>query len=121
MDFVKEIQNVLETERLLTARLVDSVLRVSQLASSATPEMQDMFRQWLGLVGEQVLRECGEKGECNISATAQKIGIEETTLFSLLVSLHRAGKIRIDNVHFSGGNGRDSEACECLINGTLKG
>jgi len=98
----------------LTARLVDSVLRVGQLASLATPEMQDMFHRWLGLVGEQVLRECGEGGECDVSAAAQKIGIEETTLFSLLASLHRAGRIRIENVRFSCGSGRNSEACECL-------
>jgi predicted transcriptional regulator len=61
-----------------------------------------------------VLREIKEKGECDIPALAQSIGVSETTLFSLLVSLHRSGKIRVEAVRFSDGDGRNSESCECL-------
>jgi len=113
-DVIREIRDALESERLLTARVADSILRLGQLASVSTPEMQDMFHQWLGLVGAQVIREAGEKGECDVPTMAQSIGIGETTLFSLLVSLHRAGKIRIETVRFSAGEGKNSEACECL-------
>ena len=119
-NIVKEIREVLESERLLTARLVDSVLRTSQVASVATPEMQDMFGQWLALIGEQVLREIFDKenaggGECDVRALAQSIGVSEATLFSLLVSMHRSGKIRVDTVRFSAGNGKNTEACGCLM------
>ena len=114
-DVMREIRDALESERLLTARVADSILRLGQLASVATPEMQDMFHQWLGLIGGQVIREAGEKGECDISSVARSIGIGETTLFSLLVSLHRAGKIQIETVRFSPGGGKNSEACECLV------
>ena len=86
-DITLEIKNVLDTERLLTARMVDSILRVSQMASYATPEMQEMFNQWLSLVGEQVLREV--EGECDVPAIARSIGVSETTIFSLLMFLHR--------------------------------
>ena len=119
-DIALEIKNVLDSERLLTARMVDSILRASQMASFATPEMQEMFNQWLGLVGEQVLRECGEsesnkKGECDVPALARTIGVSEATIFSLLVFMHRSGRIRVNAVRFSKGDGKNTEACSCLM------
>jgi hypothetical protein len=113
-DIAREIKNVLESERLLTARMVDSILRVSQVASVATPEMQEMFHQWIGLVSDQVLREVSENGECHVPALASSIGVSESTLFSLLVFLQRSGKIRVETVRFSPGDGKNSEVCQCL-------
>ena len=116
-DIESAIKNVLDSERLLTARMVDSILRTCQVASNATPEMQEMFNQWLGLVGEQMLREAGEtdgKSECDVSAVARAIGVSEATIFSLLVFLHRSGRIRVETVRFSSGDGKNSEACSCL-------
>ena len=112
-DIELDIKNVLDTERLLTARMVDSILRTCQVASYATPEMQEMFNQWLGLVGEQVLRECGE-GSCDVPAAARTIGVSEGTIFSLLGFLHRSGRIRIETVSFTDGEGKNTEACSCL-------
>ena len=113
-DIALDIKNVLDSERLVTARMVDSILRTSQLASFATPEMQEMFHQWLSLVGEQVLRQGGEKGECDISEIARSIGVSEFTIFSLLTFLHRSGRIRVESVRFSDGDGKNSESCSCL-------
>ena len=113
-DIGLDIKNVLDTERLLTARMVDSILRTCQMASYATPEMQEMFNQWLGLVGEQVLRECGEGNSCDVPALARAIGVSEGTIFSLLAFLHRSGRIRIETVRFSSGDGKNTEACSCL-------
>jgi len=113
------IKNLIDAERLLTARMVDSVTRVGQLASYATPEMQEMFNQWLTLVGEQLLREtgkAGEKGDCDIPAAARSIGVSETTVFSLLAFLHRSGRIRVETVRFSDGGGKNTEVCSCLTN-----
>jgi hypothetical protein len=115
----ESVKEVLESERLLTARLVDSVLRTSQMAGLATPEMREMFDQWLSIVARQVLRELeetmGEKRECDLPALAKNIGVEETTLFSLLIFLHRSGKLRIEGLRFSPGQGKNTEACDCLI------
>ena len=116
-DFDLAIKNLIDTERMLTARMVDSIMRTSQMASYATPEMQEMFNQWLNLVGEQMLREAGEtegKSECDISALARSIGVSEGTIFSLLAYLHRSGRIRVETVRFSSGDGKNSEACSCL-------
>ncbi|GHS91193.1 hypothetical protein AGMMS49957_17960 [Synergistales bacterium] len=114
---IKELKEVLESESLLTARMVDSVLRTNQLASSATPEMLEMFGQWLSLVSAQVLRETEEKsdgGECDVVSLARSIGVSEATVFSILLSLHRTGKIRVNTVRFSKGDGRNTESCPCL-------
>ena len=113
-DIELAIKNVLDAECLITSRMVDSILRTSQLASYATPEMQEMFDKWLSLVGEHVLRECGENGECDVPATARSIGVSEATIFSLLVFLHRSGRIRMETVRFSNGNGNNTEACSCF-------
>jgi len=112
-DMELTIKNLIDTERLLTARMVDSITRTSQMAAYATPEMQEMFNQWLNLVGEQVLREA-KNHECDIPALARSIGVSESTIFSLLVSLHRSGKIRVENVRFSDGDGKNPEVCTCL-------
>lgn len=119
-DIILEIKHALDSERLLTARMVDSILRTSQVASSATPEMQEMFNQWLNLVGEQVLREAGkssqgnQSGECDVPALARSVGVSEATIFSLLVFLHRSGRIRVEAVRFSNGDGKNLETCSCL-------
>jgi DNA-binding MarR family transcriptional regulator len=113
-NILMEIRETLESERLVTARLVDAVLRADRLAASATPEMTDMFGEWISLVGARVLREAEERGGCDVSALARAIGVSETTVFSILVSLHRSGKIRVESVRFSKGDGRDAEACDCL-------
>ncbi|MDR3231778.1 MAG: cupin domain-containing protein [Synergistaceae bacterium] len=118
-DMMKQVRDVLDSERLLTARMVDSVLRAAQMASLATPEMQDMFGQWLNVIGNQVLYEVEEKGECDIPALAGRIGVEETTLFSVLAFLHRSGRIRIEKLSFSPGKGKNTEACECLTQGRV--
>ena len=112
-DIELDIKNVLDSERLLTARMVDSILRTCQMASYATPEMQEMFNQWLALVGEQLLRECGES-VCDVPAAARTIGVSEATIFSLLGFMHRSGRIRIETVSFSSGDGKNTEACSCL-------
>jgi hypothetical protein len=121
MDISREIKDVLDSERLLTARMVDSVLRATQMASLATPEMQEMFGKWLGLVGDQVLREVTEKStegsdecECDLPSLARSIGISEATLFSILASLQRSGKIRVQTLRFARGDGKNLEACSCL-------
>ncbi len=39
------LQDYLDSCRLVTARLVDSIARSSQMASSRTPEMEELFCQ----------------------------------------------------------------------------
>ena len=43
-DIFEEMKKLLDSEGLVTARLVESVTKTSQLTASTVPEIQDLFR-----------------------------------------------------------------------------
>ena len=112
-EFMKEFKEALEVEKLITARLVDSVARSARLASSVTPEMQELFEQWISLISSQIMRET--KGcEIDIPATAEKIGVRESSLLSLILCMQRNGSINVQKITFLKGSGKNEEVCDCL-------
>lgn len=111
----QEIKKLLDSEGLVTARLVESVTRTAQMASTTVPEIQDLFFQWLSLIGGEVARMASSAPDMDIASTARMIGIEESSLLSLLLMLHREGKLSIKSVRIDKGKGRNSEICSCLI------
>ena len=112
-EFIEKFKEALEAEKLITARLVESVARGVQLASSVTPEMQELFEQWVTLITLQIMREA-DGLEIDIPATAQKIGIKESSLLSLILYMQRNGSINVRKITFSNGNGKNEEICNCL-------
>ena len=112
-EFMKEFREVLEAEKLITARLVDSVARTAQLASSVTPEMQELFDQWVSFIVSQVMREA-EDCEIDIPAAAERIGVKESSLLSLILYMQRNGSINVQKITFLKGDGKDGEMCDCL-------
>lgn len=114
MPFADDLRRLMDAERLVTARLVESVLSTSRLAGMATPELQDLFQEWLAVMGAHILEEAAGPVRRDMASWAEALGIGETSLFSLLVQLHRSGAIRIRAVEFEPGDGRDTERCGCL-------
>lgn len=112
---LQEIKRLLDSEGLVTARLVESVTRTAQMASTTVPEIQDLFSQWLSLIGGEVARMAASAPEMDIVSTAQMIGIEESSLLSLLLMLQREGKLTIESVRIGKGRGKNSEICSCLM------
>lgn len=112
-ELIKEIKEAIDAEKLITARLVDSVSRTAQLAGGTTPEMQELFTQWISLITSQIMRECKD-GEIDLPNIAEKIGVKETTLLSLLLSMQRSGKLRIGKIAFLTEGLNDDEVCNCL-------
>lgn len=110
-----EIKKLLDSEGLVAARLVESVTRTAQMAATTVPEIQDLFSQWLSLIGGEVLRMSEVAPEMDILATAKMIGIEPSSLLSILLLLHRAGRLSIGAVRIDKGTGRNSEICSCLM------
>ena len=108
---------MIDSLKLVSARLIESISRTSQLASSATPEMQRIFAEWLALVSGQLLGCLGDGGDVDIRGVARRIGIDESTVLSLLLALHRGGKIRIESVRAVVTDAPDTEICECLLKG----
>ena len=113
-DLKDDLKRLMDAERLVTARLVESVLRTSRLAGTATPELQDLFREWLGVMGSHILEEVEGPARRDVAAWARELGIGEVSLFSLLVQLHRSGAVRIRAVELEPGDGDDAERCDCL-------
>jgi len=112
-EFMKEFKEALNAEKLITARLVDSVAKNVQLSSSITPEMHDLFGQWVSLIASQVMREA-ESCEMDISTVAAKIGIKESSLLSLILYLQRSGSISVKKITFVESNGKNEDVCSCL-------
>ena len=112
-EFMKEFKEVLEAEKLITARLVDSVARGARLASSVTPEMQELFEQWVSFIASEVIREADDC-EIDIPAAAKRIGVKESSLLSLILYMQRNGSINVQKITFLKGDGKDEEICGCL-------
>jgi hypothetical protein len=111
---IEDMKNMLDSTALVTARMIDSVISNSQLASSTTPEMQNLFRSWLEFVAGEVKRKLVEKGDLSaeeIQKTANDIGITTNTLLSLVLYLQRKGDIRVDAIRISPGSGLNTEVC----------
>lgn len=112
---IQEVKRLLDSEGLVTARLVESVTRTAQMASTTVPEIQDLFSQWLSLIGGEVARMAASSPKMDIASTANRIGIEESSLLSLLLMLQREGALSIESVRIGKGKGKNSEICSCLM------
>ncbi len=91
----QDMEEFVKSLELVSARLIESVTKASQLASSQTPEMRLLFEEWLELVGGEIIE--ASKGEHLIEPMelAKKIGVSPSTILSLALALHRQGKIEI--------------------------
>lgn len=98
---------------LISARLLDCITKASQTACSSTPEMQQLFSQWLDLIGEQII-DASKSGILKPGELALEIGITPDTVISLATALHRQGKIRINSLSVSEGSGKNHDICGCL-------
>lgn len=107
------LQAYLDSCRLVTARLVESVVRNSQWALSTTPEMEELFGQWREIMAHQILNHCPE-GTLDPESVAKEIGVTPSTVLSLLLALHRSGEITLRSIQFEQGPGANREICDCL-------
>ncbi|MDD2207516.1 MAG: hypothetical protein WCQ97_08045 [Aminobacterium sp.] len=111
---LKELKNLVESSSLVTARLIEAVSLNSQLASSSTPEMQDLFHQWINYIAGEILNIANKNETVNVKEVAESIGVCETTILSLLLYLERNGSIIVENVTVKKGKGENQELCHCL-------
>lgn len=110
----EEMKRVLDSEVLVTARLVESVTKVAQMSSFTHPELDGLFLQWLSLVAGQVQRVAGSQKEISIPSVAQEIGVSPSAFLAILLHLQRQGELTIDSVTIGRGTGRNEDLCECL-------
>jgi predicted transcriptional regulator len=99
----------------VTARLIESIFQTAQLAGANTPEIRELFQHWLDFLSLDILRTLEKDAEIDVNKEAQRIGITPSSLLTLLVSLHRQGKICISSVKALRDNAANRELCHCLI------
>lgn len=113
-DIFKEMKKLLDSEGLVTARLVESVVKTSQLAATSVPEIQELFSQWLAIIGREVKRIAAPGKTFSIAEGAKSIGISPSSLLSLILYLQRTGEISVESVQIGPGSGRNEDICDCL-------
>ena len=110
----QDMRQLVKSLELVSARVLDSVVRASQLASSATPEMQALFTECVNCLGGELTRAVEEKGAINPDELAETIGVTPATVISLALALHREGAIKITEIRAEPSNGENTEICGCL-------
>ncbi len=114
-EIFEDIKKLMDSEALVTARLVESVTKTSQLAAGTSPEITELFGQWLSLVGGEVKRMAEPGKELSVKETAAAIGISDVSLLSILLFLQRRGEITLETVKIGQGTGRNEDICGCLM------
>ena len=110
----QDMNQLVKSLELVSARVLDSVVKSSQLASSATPEMQLLFEQWVECVGGAISGAVERDGAVIPDEIAREIGVTPSTVISLALALHRMGKIKITEIKASPSDGANTEICGCL-------
>lgn len=113
-DIFEEMKRLLDSEGLVTARLVESVVKTSQMAAASAPEIQDLFSQWLAIIGREVKRIAEPGQTLSVAEGAKSIGISPSSLLSLILYLQRTGEISVESIQIGPGTGRNEDICDCL-------
>ena len=111
---VEKMNELLNSCTKVTSRLIESVIQTNQLASQTTPEMQQLFQQWISLLAGELMNHIEDGGNIEIDEISTRIGISPSTVFSLLLFLHRKGDINLKSVTLEKADGKNREICHCL-------
>jgi hypothetical protein len=116
MTDTKDDQEAIFTENYAraAARVLESISRTAQLSSLATPEIQELFEDWLEILSRQILRGQEIPGSLDVCSKAEEIGLSPSSLLGLLLYLQRQGKVGITEIRLAPGSGRDEDICDCI-------
>ena len=108
------LERLVSSLEVVSTGMIESVVVNSQLASSQTPEMRELFDTWLGCMSDEIARFFEGSGEVNLTDISDATGLSRESVLSLLVALDRRGEIMIRKVTGEKGNGKNSEICDCI-------
>ncbi|MDL2263030.1 hypothetical protein LJC31_00095 [Synergistaceae bacterium OttesenSCG-928-I11] len=106
---------LVDSLELVTARLLEMIVKNSQIASMQTPEMRRMFDSWVKLMSDEILRVTGEDETIDVKKISALIGLTPSTVTGLLLALERQGAIEITHIRTAKGNGKNQDLCDCLL------
>jgi hypothetical protein len=108
-------EKLLSSLELVTARMIETAVVNSQLASSQTPQMRRMFDTWIKYMSSEIARFFQEGGEVSLNTISEATGLSRESALTLLTALDRQGEIEITHVRASGADGKNRDICGCLI------
>ena len=108
-------EKLVESLELVTARMIETAVVNSQLASSQTPEMRRLFDTWLECVSGEAAKFFSNGGEVDLAEISKATGLPRDSALALLVSLDRMGKITIHGLKGEAGDGKNRGVCDCLL------
>lgn len=110
----QDMKKLVQSLEQVSARIFESIITLSQTSCSNTPEMNSLFNQWVSCLAGEVLRAVGEKGNLDPEEISKRIGVSNSTIISLVLSMHRQGKIKIKNLVIEPGDNVNTEICDCF-------
>ncbi|MDO4987813.1 MAG: hypothetical protein Q4E17_02130 [Synergistes sp.] len=110
----QDMQQLVKSLEIVSARVLDSVVKTNQLASSSTPEIQMLFSQWVECLGGALCDAVERDNEVDPEKLSREIGVTPATIISLALTLHREGKIKITKITAEKSSGDNTEICGCL-------
>jgi CRP-like cAMP-binding protein len=108
-------EKLMSSLELVTARMIETAVVNSQLASSQTPQMRKMFETWIKYMSSEIARFFRDGGEVSLDAISEATGLSRESVMTLLTALDRQGEIEITHVKASIGDGKNSDICDCMI------
>lgn len=111
----KRFDMLIKSLELVSARMIETITANSQLASSQTPQMREMFDTWIRCVSGEVARFFDSGGEVALEKISEATGLSRESALVLLTALDRSGKISIKKVTAEPGSGKNSDICDCLL------
>ena len=74
-------------------RMMEAVGQASDLATYATPELRQIFEEWLGQIEGEILQAVKEGGQSDVGSLAQRFKLSAESVQFILFRLARQGKI----------------------------
>ena len=79
----------------MCSQMSKSVERTSEMAAYATPELRQLFENWLEEVEKEALNFISENDTVSISSLSEKLGITDESSVFIFSKLARAGKLDV--------------------------
>ncbi|MDR0653790.1 MAG: hypothetical protein LBG12_10880 [Synergistaceae bacterium] len=108
-------EKLVSSLELVTARMIETAVVNSQLASSQTPQMRRMFETWIKYMSSEIARFFRDGDEVSLRTISEATGLSRDSVMTLLTALDRQGEIEITHVKASLGGGKNRDICDCMV------
>jgi hypothetical protein len=109
-------EKLVSSLELVTARMIETAVVNSQLASSQTPQTRRLFDTWIKCISSEIAGFFGGGGEVSLGTISEATGMSRESVLTILTALDRQGGIEITHVRASRGDGKNRDICDCLVN-----